>query len=110
MALGHRSVEECQRHVSSREFIEWVAFDAFEPIGSRTTPDLLALLATIQLNLNRRKGTRPLIPQDILADPLAAPRLSEREEARRTTSIAADYRRLRAERLARMADMKEPAG
>lgn len=100
LALGHRSVEECQRHVSSREFVEWVAFDAFEPIGSRTVPDLLALLIALTGNIWRDKGKRALIPEDIFPDPLAPPRLSPQEEAKRIGSIAGDYRRLRAERLA----------
>ncbi len=102
MALGHGSVAECQRTVSSKEFIEWVAFDSIEPIGSRVTPDLLALLISLFVNVYSKPGTRALLPQDVLADPLAARRLSEQEEAERTGQMAADYRRLRAERLAKM--------
>jgi hypothetical protein len=83
--------------------VEWVAFDEFEPIGTRTTPDLLALLIALTANLYRKKGDRPMLPRDILPDPLLPPRLTREEEARRTAEVAADYRRLRAERLAKMA-------
>lgn len=77
-------------------------FDEFEPIGTRTTPDLLALLIAQYANVHRREGARALLPQDILADPLLPERLTPQQEAHRANSIAADYRRLRAERLANM--------
>lgn len=93
--------------MSSREFLEWVAFDGFEPIGSRTTPELLALLISVQANQWKSKGDRPVLPQDILPDPLAPARLDPRQEAQRVGAIAADYRRLRAERLAKMAESSE---
>lgn len=80
-----------------------MAFDAFEPIGTRVVPDLLALLTTLFYNANRPAKARPWLPQDVLADPLAPRRLNPREEAQRTGAIAGDYRRLRAERLARAA-------
>lgn len=92
----------CQAAVSSREFIEWVAFDSFEPIGTRTTPELLAVLVSMQANLYKKKGDRPVLPQDVLPDPMAPQRLSQAEEAQRTRAVAGDYRRLRAERLAKM--------
>jgi hypothetical protein len=80
-----------------------MAFDAFEPIGTRVVPDLLALLTSLFYNVNRKPKSRPWLPQDVFADPLAPRRLSEREEAVRVGAVAADYRRLRAERLARAA-------
>ncbi len=82
--------------------MEWVAFDAFEPIGTRTTPDLLALLIALTLNLYRKKGDRPVLPRDILDDPLLPRRLTPAEEAQRTAHIAAEYRRGWAERRAKM--------
>lgn len=94
-------MEACQLAVSSREFAEWQAFDRYEPIGSRTVPELLALLAAMQANQWKGKGDRMLLPQDILPDPMAPARLSPAEEGQRTRSLAADYRKLRAERLAR---------
>jgi hypothetical protein len=90
--------------VSSREFVEWIAFDRYEPIGTRTTPDLLALLIAATVNPWRKKGARALLPQDVFPDPLAPRRLTPPEEARRTAQIGADYRRLRKERLAKMAE------
>ena len=94
----------CQAAVSSREFTEWRAFDQYEPIGTRTTPELLAGLISITVNQWRSKGERLLLPQDILPDPLAPRRLTPAEEAQRTRQAATDYRRLRAERLAKQQD------
>lgn len=34
MALGFKSVRECQAHISSTEFSEWQAYDLLEPFGS----------------------------------------------------------------------------
>ena len=87
--------------MSSKEFAEWVAFDAYESLSTRTTPELLAVLIAIQANQWKAKGERLLLPQDILPDPAAPRRLSPGEEARRTGQVMADYRRLRAERLAK---------
>jgi len=89
--------------VSSREFVEWMAFDRYEPIGTRTTPDLLALIYTATVNPWLKKGSRALLPQDVFPDPLAPRRLSPQEEAQRVAGVMADYRRLRKERLARLA-------
>lgn len=77
-----------------------MAFDEFEPIGTRTTPDLLALLVSVTTNLWSGKGARTVLPQDILDSPLYPRRYSPHEEARRIGAVGADYRRLRAERLA----------
>lgn len=107
MALGHESVAACQAAVSSREFSEWVAFDGFEPIGSRTTPELLALLVSVIANQWKSKSDRLVLPQDILHDPLAPVRLDPAQEGARVRTIASDYRRLRAERLAKMAESSE---
>jgi len=86
-----------------------MVFDEFEPIGTRTVPDLLALLISQYANVHRREGSRAWLPQDILRDPLEPERLSPSAEAHRTNSIAADYRRLRAERLANMEKDKAEA-
>ena len=80
-----------------------MAFDKFEPIGTRTVPDLLAFLSVLYLNRHRKEGLRAFMPQDILDDPLLPRRNEPDVEARRTAAVAADYRRLRAERLARRA-------
>lgn len=87
-------------HVSSREFVEWMAFDEFEPIGTRTVPDLMAVLVSLLGNVYRKEGTRPWLPQDVFSDPLLPRRLAPQEEAQRTAAVMGDYRRLRAERLA----------
>lgn len=89
--------------MSSREFVEWMAFDRYEPISTRTTPDLLALIYTATVNPWLKKGARALLPQDVFPDPLAPRRLTPQEEAQRVGQVMADYRRLRAERLAKMA-------
>lgn len=93
---------ECQAAVSSAEFTAWVEFDRFEPIGTRTTPELLALLISVQANQWRGKHDRAMLPQDILPDPLAPKRLTQAEEAARGRQVAGDYRRLRTQRLAMM--------
>ena len=89
-----------------------MAFDAFEPIGTRVVPDLLALLTSLFYNVNRKPKARPWLPQDVLADPMAPRRLSPEEEGQRVRSVMGDYRRLRAERLARAAqsDVTEAGG
>lgn len=102
-------MREAQAAISSREFVDWIAYDQLEPIGPRVVPDLLALLIVQQANLYRRKGARAWLPQDIFPDPLAPSRLSERQEEQRKGQIGADYRRLRAERLARLAAEQEQA-
>ena len=90
----------CQEAVSSREFTEWAVYGEMEPFGPRVVPDLLALLIALTYNMNRKVGARPLLPVDVHPDPLAPRRLSEAEEAGRKLRVMADYRRLRAERLA----------
>lgn len=87
--------------------MEWVAFDAFEPIGTRVVPDILALLTALMLNVHRKPGTRPLFARDILDDPLLARRNTAAEEADRVAHVQFDYKRLRAERLAARASSVE---
>ncbi len=78
-------------------------FDSFEPIGTRVVPDILALLTALFYNVNRKHGARPWMARDILDDPLEPRRLSAAEEADRVAHVHFDYKRLRAERLAREA-------
>jgi hypothetical protein len=87
-----------------------MAFDRYEPIGTRTTADLLALLVSLFYNVNRPEGARTWLPQDVLSDPLAPRRLSPDEEAARVGVVMQDYRRLRAERLAKMAAPADDEG
>lgn len=86
-----------------------MAFDDFEPVGTRTLADLLALLTTSYLNVHRKPGSRPLLPQDLLDNPLLPRRTSAGEETSRRMTVMADYRRLRAERLAK-ASQSTPEG
>jgi hypothetical protein len=72
-------------------------------------PDLLALLIAQQANLWRKESSRAVLAQDIFPDPLAPERLSKAEEQKRIGQVGGDYRRLRAERLARLAEA-EAAG
>lgn len=92
-------MEVAQSCISSREFVDWMAYDELEPIGPRVTPDLLALLISMTANMYKAKGTRPTLPQDIFPDPLLPQRLSAAEEASRVASIGQGYRKARAERL-----------
>jgi hypothetical protein len=89
--------------------VDWVAYDSLEPIGPRVVPDLLAVLTSIVYNANRKPKSRAWLPQDIFPAPMQPPRLSPQEEARRVGAIAADYRRLRKERLARLAEEQKEA-
>lgn len=84
-------------------------FDEFEPIGTRTVPDLLALLLALTANIHRKAGTRAHSSLDFLANPLSPRRLSAPEEKARGMAVMGDYRRLRAERLARKAEEERQA-
>lgn len=43
--LGHRSVAECQRCVSSDEFVHWLALDSIDPLPDRRGDYYMAQIA-----------------------------------------------------------------
>ena len=58
VALGHRSVLDCQRHVSSHEFTEWMSYYSIEPFGDDLIDLQFAQLESLFANANARKGRR----------------------------------------------------
>lgn len=45
--MGHKSVREAQKHIGSREFSEWLAFDRTHPIGWERFDTAAALIAMV---------------------------------------------------------------
>lgn len=70
LALGHNSVQECQRHVSSREFAEWMAYDRLDPIGPERQDVMLAQIAWLlaETNRNKKKQKKAFKVTDFLPD------------------------------------------
>jgi hypothetical protein len=63
-------------------------------------PDLLADLAAMFHNANRKAGTRALMARDFLDDPMLPRRLTASEETGRTMAIMAEFKRERDRRKA----------
>jgi hypothetical protein len=85
--LGHRSVAQAQKYVSSAEFAEWIAFDNLEPIGeAEERADIrFGLLASMIANANRGRGERAFKPGDFMFRPellKARPQTAEEMQAR----------------------------
>ena len=65
LALGHKSVTECRRWVSSHEFTQWMAYDRLEPIGNDLKildlhfGQLLSLTANIHSDPKKGKTMKP---------------------------------------------------
>lgn len=80
MALGHRSVAEAQRHISSGEFTEWMAFHALEPFGPDAESWRAGMIAATMANLQRdtKKRPQPFEPDDFMP---AAPTTPEERQA-----------------------------
>lgn len=55
--MGHKSVEECQQHISAREFAEWQAYDRIEPFGVDRLPFYFGTIAATIANTQRSKST-----------------------------------------------------
>lgn len=56
-------MKEAQRHISSAEFAEWMAYDRLEPIGPRRADLNAAIIAASVYNARRTKRS------DKVADP-----------------------------------------
>jgi len=52
--------------MGEKEFQDWIAFDALEPIGDRRSDVLAAFLATFTVNQWRGKDTQPITPDRLL--------------------------------------------
>jgi hypothetical protein len=64
---------------------QWQAFDAVDPLGAWRLDYGIAMLCALQVNMNRKKGTKPISPQEFMAflpdDPDA--KMAEQEEKMR---------------------------
>ena len=56
--LGHDSVIDCQKHISSHEFAEWRAFASIMPIGDDLIDQQFAQLEALLANIHAGKGRR----------------------------------------------------
>lgn len=46
---------------------QWQAFDAVDPLGAWRLDYGFAMLCALQVNMNRKKGTKPISPQEFMA-------------------------------------------
>lgn len=65
LALGC-TVSELLDRVSSEEMTGWLAFDRVEPIGGWRMDYGFAMLAALQANINRKKGSKPFKTVDFM--------------------------------------------
>ena len=56
--MGHRSVADCQRWISSKEFTDWLAYFELEPFGDDLLDHQMAQMQALIANINRdpKKG------------------------------------------------------
>lgn len=67
LALG-MTVRQLLTVIDSRELTEWQAYDALSPIGPERGDVQAALVATVLVNVNRGKDTRPAKLADFLLE------------------------------------------
>ena len=60
------TVSELLARADSRELSEWMAFYEFEPFGSEAFYYGHAMTASAVLNVNKKKGAKPVKPADLL--------------------------------------------
>jgi hypothetical protein len=60
LALGFKSVKECQETISSTEFAEWQAYDLIEPFGTNRFPMYFGTIAATIANTQRAKNSKVL--------------------------------------------------
>jgi hypothetical protein len=60
------SVREAQLKIDSAEFTEWCAYSKIVPFYTDRVEGLLAVIASILINVNRKKSARPAKPEDFL--------------------------------------------
>jgi hypothetical protein len=63
--LGHKSIRDCQQHITSAEFAEWLAYYSIEPFGDDLLDRQMAQLEALMANIHRdpKKG-RSFKPDD----------------------------------------------
>lgn len=74
IALGHKSVKECQRWISSHEFAEWMAYFNMEPFGDDLLDQSIASLQALMANIHSdpKKG-RKFKPDDFVLRKMPEP-------------------------------------
>ncbi len=60
------SVSQAQSCIDSAEFSEWRAYHSVNPFTYDKTEALLAVVASILANVNRKKGTPAFKPDDFM--------------------------------------------
>lgn len=60
------SVREAQLKIDSAEFAEWCAYSKIVPFYNNEAEQLLATIAAILMNVNRKKGAKQIKPEDFL--------------------------------------------
>jgi len=59
-------VAEMLSRISSRELTEWMIFYGMEPFGNEAPYIGHAITASTIANANRKKGTKPIKPEDMM--------------------------------------------
>ena len=66
--LGGMTVKEMLARIESTELTEWMAYEKISgPLGGRRLDVAAAIISAAVLNTNRRKGTKAVTPDDMLA-------------------------------------------
>lgn len=85
--MGHKSVRDCQRHISSHEFAEWMAYNSLEPFGDDLIDLQFAQLESLMANIYAKKGRR-FKPVDFL--------LREKQEPKQELTPSQIYQNFKA--------------
>lgn len=62
--MGHKSVKDCQRHITSKEFAEWMAYFSLEPFGDDLLDQHFAAQDALLANIYSPKSGRKFKPDD----------------------------------------------
>lgn len=66
LALGWPSVAWGLARISSRELVEWMAFDAVEPLGESRADLRMGIVAATVANVNRASNQPAVAPADFV--------------------------------------------
>lgn len=71
LALGHKSIAECQEHISAKEFAYWRAYGMLEPYGPRADDRRAGTIAAalVNLYLDKKKRKQPYTWLDFFPAP-----------------------------------------
>lgn len=65
IALGHKSVRECQQCIDSAEFAEWLAYYSIEPFGYPMDNLRFGAVVAAIYNVNRKKGATAIKANEV---------------------------------------------